>query len=59
MGSVFLEQMYGWVCAGMTGDCLEHIYEWVWVSVTVQFTFMGGCTFLEYIYGQVWVFVTV
>ena len=51
MGSVFLEHMYGWVCAGVTGDCLEHIYEWVWVSVTVQFTFMGGCTFLEYIYG--------
>ena len=40
-------------------DCLEHIYWWVWVDVTVENAFMGGCTFLEYIYGWVWMFVTV
>ena len=28
----------------------------MWVGVTVQITFMGGCTFLEYIYGWVWLF---
>ena len=32
-------------------DCLEHIDGLVWKGVTVQITFMGGCTFLEYIYG--------
>ena len=39
--------------------CLEYFHGWVWVGVTVENTFMGGCTFLEYIYGWVWVFVTV
>ena len=29
------------------------------MGVTVEDTFMGGCTYLEYIYGWVWVFVTV
>ena len=41
-------------------DCLKNIYGYVylfrilsWVGVTVENTFMGGCTFLEYIYGWV------
>ena len=29
------------------------------MGVTVQSTFMVGCTFLEHIYGWVWVFFTV
>ena len=35
------------------GKCvfLEHMYGWVCVGVTVQSTYMGGCTFLEYIFG--------
>ena len=33
-------------------DCLEHIHGWVWVGVTFQSTFMGGCIFIEDIYGE-------
>ena len=44
--------------------CVEYLYGWVWVGVTVQITswgvavtvngtFMGGCAFLKYLY--VWV----
>ena len=46
--------------------CFKHICVYVYLfrmlsrmGVTVENTFMGGCTFLEYIYGWVWVFVTV
>ena len=28
---------------------LVYFHGWMWVGVTVENTFMGGCTFLEYI----------
>ena len=30
---------------------LEYFLGWVWVGVTVENTFVGGCTFLKDIYG--------
>ena len=34
---------------------LEYFHGWVWVGLTVENAFMGGCTFLEY----VWLWVSV
>ena len=48
----FLELLWMGVCWGA-------FLELLWMGVTVQSTFMGGCTYLEYIYGWVWVGVTV
>ena len=31
----------------------------MWMDVTIENIFIGGCNFLEYINGLVWVFVTV
>ena len=31
-------------------DCLEHIYDWVWVGMI----FMDRCAFLKYLGGWVW-----